>query len=220
MVFHSTKLKACLVLTLLLSCNLWCQSTKKPIRVAIAGLVHDHVHGILAHKDLNDIEIVGIAEPNRDLAERYSQRYGFGLDIVYDNLEELLDETKPDAVAAFNSIYDHLAVVEICAPRGIHVMVEKPLAVNLEHAAQIERLAKENNIMVLTNYETTWYGSNHEAYRQIHYQDAIGEIRKVVVHDGHQGPKEIGVTSEFLEWLTDPVLNGGGAITDFGCYGA
>ena len=48
----------------------------------------------------------------------------------------------------------------------------------------------------------------------------IGEIRKVVVHDGHRGPKEIGVNDEFLEWLTDPKLNGGGALIDFGCYGA
>jgi predicted dehydrogenase len=45
-------------------------------------------------------------------------------------------------------------------------------------------------------------------------------LRKVVVHDGHQGPKEIGVNQEFLEWLTDPVQNGGGALIDFGCYGA
>ena len=37
---------------------------------------------------------------------------------------------------------------------------------------------------------------------------------------GHKGPKKIGVDPEFLEWLTDPVSNGGGAITDFGCYGA
>ena len=42
----------------------------------------------------------------------------------------------------------------------------------------------------------------------------------MVVHDGHQGPKEIGCSKEFLEWLTDPVQNGGGAIVDFGCYGA
>lgn len=31
--------------------------------------------------------------------------------------------------------------------------------------------------------------------------------------------QKIGVNSEFLEWLTDPVQNGGGAIMDFGCYG-
>jgi predicted dehydrogenase len=51
-------------------------------------------------------------------------------------------------------------------------------------------------------------------------QNAIGDLRKIVVHDGHRGPKEIGCPPEFLEWLTDPVLNGGGALTDFGCYGA
>jgi predicted dehydrogenase len=42
----------------------------------------------------------------------------------------------------------------------------------------------------------------------------------VVIHDGHQGPKEIGVGKEFFDWLTDPVQNGGGALIDFGCYGA
>ena len=42
----------------------------------------------------------------------------------------------------------------------------------------------------------------------------------MVVHDGHQGPKEIGCSKEFLNWLTDPVKNGGGAVIDFGCYGA
>jgi predicted dehydrogenase len=45
-------------------------------------------------------------------------------------------------------------------------------------------------------------------------------VRKVVVHDGHYGPKEIGVEPEFLAWLTDPKLNGAGALFDFGCYGA
>ena len=49
---------------------------------------------------------------------------------------------------------------------------------------------------------------------------AAGEIRKMVAMDGHKGPKEINVQPEFLDWLTDPVRNGGGALFDFGCYGA
>jgi predicted dehydrogenase len=52
------------------------------------------------------------------------------------------------------------------------------------------------------------------------HEEAIGEVRKVVIHDGHYGPKEIGVEPEFFAWLTDPRLNGGGALFDFGCYGA
>jgi predicted dehydrogenase len=69
------------------------------------------------------------------------------------------------------------------------------------------------------NYETSWYRSNHAAYDLAH-DGSLGEIRKVVVHDGHKGPKEIGVEPEFLAWLSDPKLNGGGALFDFGCYGA
>jgi predicted dehydrogenase len=95
--------------------------------------------------------------------------------------------------------------------------VEKPLAVSLEHAREMESLARKHGIYLLTNYETTWYGSNAEALKKL---DGLGPIRKVVVHDGHFGPKEIGVNKEFFEWLTDPAKNGGGAITDFGCYGA
>ncbi len=81
-------------------------------------------------------------------------------------------------------------------------------------------LAKKHNIHLLTNYETTWYGSTHKSYNLVHKKNAIGDIRKIVVHDGHKGPREIGVNKEFLEWLTDPQQNGGGAIIDFGCYGA
>jgi predicted dehydrogenase len=109
--------------------------------------------------------------------------------------------------------------VEICARHGVHVMMEKPLAVSLDDARAIEHAAHSANIHVLVNYETSWYASNHAAYDLVH-EGALGEIRKVVVHDGHRGPKEIGVEPEFLAWLTDPKLNGAGALFDFGCYGA
>ena len=196
-------------------------STKqKPLRVAVVGLVHTHVHWILGYQKKNEIELVGIAEPNRSLAERYSKQHGYSMSMVYNTMEEMIEKTKPEAVLAFNTIYDHLNVVEYCAPRGIHVMVEKPLAVNNEHAAKMLTLAKKHNIHLLTNYETTWYGSNARTYQIIKDDKSIGDIRKIVFHTGHPGPVEIGCNPEFLEWLTDPVLNGGGAITDFGCYGA
>ena len=194
--------------------------SKKPLRVAVIGLVHTHVHWILGRENRGDIEIVGIAEPNHDLAVAYSKQHGYSMGIVYPTMEEMIEKTKPEAVLAFNTIYDHLKVVEYCAPRGIHVMVEKPLAVNLEHSTKMLALAKKYKIFLLTNYETTWYGSNEKAYQLVDQEKMIGDIRKIVFHTGHPGPVEIGCNPEFLEWLTDPVLNGGGALTDFGCYGA
>jgi len=193
---------------------------QKPLRVAVVGLVHAHVHWILGYQRKEEIELVGIAEPNRELAERFSKQHGYNMNMVYKTMEEMIEKTKPDAVLAFNSIYDHLKVVEYCAPRGIHVMVEKPLAVSNEHATKMLALAKKYNIHLLTNYETTWYGSNAKAWQIVKEDKLVGDIRKIVFHTGHPGPIEIGCNPEFLEWLTDPVLNGGGAITDFGCYGA
>lgn len=191
---------------------------KEPVKIGIVGLTHTHVHWILGREERGDIQIVGIVEPNRDLAERYSKQHGYPMNIVFNTIEEMINATNPEAVTAFGTIYEHLEVVETCAPLGIHVMVEKPLAVSLEHAKKMEALAKKYSIHLLTNYETTWYPSNHKAYDLLK-SGAIGDLSKVVVRDGHKGPKKIGVNSEFLEWLTDSVQNGGGAIMDFGCYG-
>src|SRR5688572_25440865 len=197
------------------------QTPEKPVRIGIAGLTHSHVHWIFrsAVENPNTFQIVGIAEPDRNLAERFVKQYNLKSDLLYPSLDEMLTKAKPEAVTAFNSIQQHLEVVAACAPRKIHVMVEKPLAVSLDHAVKMATLARRHNIHLLTNYETTWYASNHEAYAMIHEQNALGQIRKIVVHDGHRGPMEIGVNKEFLEWLTDPEKNGGGALMDFGCYG-
>jgi len=192
----------------------------RTLKVGVIGLVHSHVHWILGRENRKDIEIVGIVEPNRDLASKYARQHGYSMDIVYDTMEEMIEQTKPEAVTAFNTIYDHLKVVEYCAPKGIHIMVEKPLAVSWEHASKMIALAKKHNIYLLTNYETSWYPSNQAAYDGIYNSGQIGDIKKIVFRTGHQGPIEIGCNPEFLEWLTDPVLNGGGALTDFGCYGA
>jgi predicted dehydrogenase len=132
----------------------------------------------------------------------------------------MLDHIKPDVVLAYNPIADHLAVVEACAPKRVSVMVEKPLAISVKQAERMVALASQYHIRILTNYETTWYGSNQQVYEMIHAQKAIGNIRKMVVHDGHQGPIEIGCSPDFLKWLTDPAKNGAGALVDFGCYGA
>ena len=195
-------------------------NTSKTLRVGVIGLVHTHVHWILGRKPNQDIEIVGIVEPNRELAKRYSQQHGYSMDLVYDSIEEMIEAKRPDAVTAFNTIEDHLAVVKYCAPRGIHVMVEKPLAVSLDHARQMQSLAAKHDIHLLTNYETSWYPTTREAYRMVHSTKQIPKLQKINFYTGHQGPKEIGCNSEFVEWLIDPVKNGGGALTDFGCYGA
>ncbi len=201
--------------------GIWPQilSQKTPLRVGVVGLTHTHVHWILERPKDDKIVIVGIVEANKDLALRYTRQHGLSMDLVFPTLDEMIRISKPEAVTAFGTIYEHLAIVEKCAPLGIHVMVEKPLAVSMNHARKMAKLAKKYNIQLLTNYETTWYPSIHLANEFIK-NDSIGKITQLIIRDGHRGPLKIGVNKEFLEWLTDPIQNGGGAITDFGCYGA
>jgi glucose-fructose oxidoreductase len=166
-----------------------------------------------------EIQIVGISDPDRSLFDRYAAKFALDSALYHASLEEMLRTTRPQAVLVYSNTFDHRKIVELCAQQHIPVMMEKPLAVSLPDAQAIERAAREGKIQVLVNYETSWYRSNRAAFDLVH-ADTIGDIRKVVIHDGHQGPKEIGVSAEFLNWLTDPKLNGGGALFDFGCYGA
>ncbi|SIR02747.1 Gfo/Idh/MocA family protein [Maribacter ulvicola] len=209
--------KAIILLSLLLTNFVYTQDPT--LKLGVAGLTHGHVGWILGRETKSDINMVGIVETNQDLAKKLSKEFGFSMDIVFSSMDDMIKAVNPDAVAAFGNIKDHLNIVKACAPKGIHVMVEKPLATTYNDAIEIQQLSKKYNIHVLTNYETSWYQTNIKAHALLK-QGEIGKLRKVIIRDGHKGPKKIGVSNEFLEWLTDPDLNGGGAITDFGCYGA
>lgn len=190
-----------------------------PLRVAVVGLVHDHVRGffgtLAAHPE---VQLVGVSDPDAALRQKYAAAAKLPESLFFATEAAMLASTHPQAILVYTSIADHRAAIEQAARLHIAAMVEKPLATTVEDALAIERLSLEYGVPVLTNYETTWYANNTAAHAILE-DGSIGELRKMVVHDGHRGPKEIGVSPEFLQWLTDPRENGGGALFDFGCYG-
>jgi predicted dehydrogenase len=190
-----------------------------PIRVAIVGLVHGHVQGFLHNLPAHpEIQLVGISEPDAALRQHYIDRTHLPANLFFPTEAAMLQSTHPQAILVYTSTAGHRAAIAQAAPLHIAAMVEKPLATTVEDALAIQHLAQQYQIPILTNYETTWYASNIEA-ANILAAGKIGDLRKLVVHDGHQGPKEINVGPEFLSWLTDPKQNGAGALFDFGCYG-
>lgn len=194
---------------------------RPPLRLAIAGLVHGHVSGFLhAAQGRTDVQIVGVFDPDATLLRSYGEKYAIPESARFTDLATMLDRVHPEAVAAFTNTLDHPTVVEAAAPRHVHVMMEKPLAVSNAGAQRIRRAAETGGIQVLVNYETTWYPSHGAMWTLLKERRAAGDIRKMVALDGHQGPKAINVQPEFLDWLSDPARNGGGALFDFGCYGA
>lgn len=207
--------------TLILVCAaaVQAQSATAPVRVAIVGLTHDHVWSFLHQLPQHpEVQLVGIQDPDPSLVPKYEKLFGLSHDLFFQSTDAMIEARHPQALLVYTSIADHRKVIETAGKYGLAVMVEKPLTISLEDAIAIRRVAREKHIQVLVNYETTWYASNRAAYEQVEHGE-IGPIRRVVVHDGHQGPKEIGVSPTFLNWLTDPAQNGAGALYDFGCYG-
>lgn len=191
-----------------------------PLRIGVVGFSHGHVHGILGSAAArDDLVIVGVVETDDALFERLAQQHGVDSQVRFKTLETMLDQAKPEAVSVMTSIKDHLRVVQACAPRSVHALLEKPLAFTADDAHQMAKLARKYKVHVLTNYETSWYASVREAKRLVK-SGKFAPIRRMVFRHGHKGPRELGCSEEFLAWLTDPEQNGGGAIVDFGCYGA
>jgi len=189
------------------------------LRVAIVGLEHGHVEGFLsALPSHHDVELVGIADADSSLIDKYQQRFHLDGRLFYKSEANMIERVHPDAVLVYTPISEHRHAIGIAAQYGVSSMVEKPLTISYDDALAIREIASYHHVHVLVNYETTWYPSNHEAYNELE-RGQLGELRRLLVNDGHQGPKEIGVPPEFLDWLTDPAQNGAGALYDFGCYG-
>jgi predicted dehydrogenase len=96
-------------------------------------------------------------------------------------------------------------------------MIEKPLTFSTAVAVKMKTLSDKYKTKVYTNFPSLWYTSFIELLKK---SNEAGTISKMVMRGGHRGPVEVGCSKEFLSWLTDSVKNGGGALIDFGCYGA
>src|SRR5580704_17220880 len=188
-------------------------------RLAIVGLDHDHVWGLL--KDMAaepNAELVAIADLRPALLDRAKTRVPAGVKFYADYVK-MLDETKPDAVIVTTENDKHLEILRECAKRHIHYSTEKPMATTGADAREMQRLADEAGIKIMVNYWNVWVAPTHEIFHRVQSGE-VGPVQKMIVRYGHQGPKEIGVSKYFADWLYDPVKNGGGAIMDFRCYGA
>ena len=81
---------------------------EKPVRMGIAGMTHDHVNQILNNPKRADVEIIGFAEPNKELALRLLKKHNLPENLWYASLDEMLEKAKPEAVCDFRSIIEHL----------------------------------------------------------------------------------------------------------------
>lgn len=188
-------------------------------RMAVVGLDHDHVWELLRYMaGESDGDLVAIAEKDPELVEKARSKVPNTVQF-FSNYVSMLEEAKPAVVFVTTENDRHLDILRECAKRHIHYSTEKPMATNAADARTMEQIADKAGIKLMVNYWNAWVGSSHDLYQRVKAGD-IGRLEKLIVQYGHQGPREIGVSKQFGDWLYDPKKNGAGALMDFGCYGA
>src|ERR1035438_2072036 len=105
----------------------WSQEGAPPLRLAIVGLVHDHVRGILPElAKRHDIQLVGIVETNQGAIDYYAEHFHIDRALVYPTIESLVAKTKGEAVATFTSTVDHRGVAAPVLGGGVRGTPPQP----------------------------------------------------------------------------------------------
>ncbi len=188
----------------------------KTYRVGFASLVHDHVWGELNRwKAHPNVEIVGAGDVNVELRDQF--KAASGVDTVYDSWQELLEKEELDIVQACAENNAGAEIVEAAAAKGMHVVSEKPMAARLAQADRMLKASQDAGTYLMINWPTAWSPALNTTIKLI--QDgAIGDVFYFKWRSAHNGPKEIGCSRYFYEWLYDEEKNGAGALMDYCCY--
>lgn len=189
----------------------------KTYRIGVLGLTHDHVWGNL--RDLLGTRhglLTAAADPNKELLERAKLEFDC---TTYKDFNTLLSRERLDAVYLFGDNLSSPEMGEAAAAKGLHILVEKPMAADLLGADRLLAAARRNGVRLMVNWPFAWKRQMQQALH-LASNGNLGRIWQVKYRAAHEGPLEHGCSPHFVSWLYDPELNGGGALIDYGCYGA
>ena len=113
------------------------------LRIGVVGTGSLGFHHARILRDVPEVEMRGIHEVRRERAEEVARELGVRAE---DSLEELLEGV--DAVVVAVPTVEHESVAVAALKRGIHVLIEKPMAPDLPSADRILSAAKAGGALV------------------------------------------------------------------------
>jgi len=183
----------------------------------VIGLSHDHVWDVLPELAENEnAELVAATSLQTPLLNRAKKEYDVN---VYTDSQEMAASEQLDAVLIYGNNRSGAEEAVKALERGWHVLIEKPLAADLAGANSLLQAADSAGKRLMVNWPVTWWPQVQQAIAMAQAGE-IGEIWQIRYRAAHQGPREMGASEHFCDWLYDPNRNGGGALLDYCCYGA
>ena len=193
-------------------------SKTENFRIAVLGLDHDHVWTVAAEFQASDgVDVIAAADRDGQLRAKAERDLGV---LTYENFTELLDRERLDAVCIYTDNRSSAELAIDAALRGLHVLVEKPMAKNATDAERMIDAAEQNGTRLMVNWPFAWWPNLQLATRMVLDENTIGRLLQVRYRGAHEGIVAMGHSQQFADWVEDEERAGGGALVDYCCYGA
>lgn len=191
----------------------------KTYRIGVLGLHHDHVWTVLAQfARLEHVRLVAAADLHEPLLYKFRRLYG--AETHGRNYGAVLERGDLDAVLVYGSNRESARLAVEAMQRGLHVMVEKPMAADRADADLMLAAAARHRVRLMVNWPFAWWYQLQHALNLISREDFLGRVFQLNYRAAHEGITEMGHSHYFADWAENPELSGGGALVDYCCYGA
>lgn len=146
------------------------------LRTAIlgcGGIARRHAQALNTLED--DFEIVACCNPTTTKAVEFSEQYTGGRARIFAGHREMFDDVRLDVVVICLPPYAHSDEVELAAARGIHVLIEKPIALSSEHGWRMVKAAEKAGIKTQVGFMYR-FGEAVERFKALVDSAAIGPV--------------------------------------------
>ena len=184
--------------------------TSRKLKVGIIGtgwIAESHVE---CYKQMPDVEITAAADLIPGKAEAFMERYGVEGVRFYPDHKAMLDAEDLDAVSVCTYNATHAECTIYALEKGVNVLLEKPMCVTLEEAADIIRAEKKSGKLLSIGFQPRC-DENMKMIKKIVQSGELGDVYYIQTGGGRRR----GIpNSTFIEKKTAGI----GALGDIGCY--
>ena len=186
------------------------------VRVGIIGTGWIADAHIEAYKRQPDVEIVAACDLIPGKAAAFMAKHGVeGVKTDYANDREMIDDKslKLDAVSICTYNRQHAGPAIYALDNGINVLLEKPMCVTIEEAAEICRAEKRSGKVISIGFQPR-FSPNMQMIKKIVQSGELGDIYYVQTGGGRRR----GIPTPFGTTFIEDATAGLGALADIGCY--
>ncbi len=166
--------------------------------------------------------VAGAFSRSPENSRKTAERLGVAAGRSYTSFEEMVpaEAARPDGVEVVAIVTpndSHFPIARAFLEAGIHVVCEKPLTDRLEHAVELDRLARDRGLILALTHSYSGYAMVRHAARLVR-DGAIGSVRIVQVEHA-SGWAAKRVDSRQAAWRTDPAVAGRASVVfDLGTH--